>query len=245
MLGPFYVGDLPATTLVLSVTRGGELIDTGVYTGAEVTLTDPAGASTAWAGSVAIGSGIVTLTFGTTSPFALPGLHYLDLVLTATNVRERFDAVGIEILPTVASEHWCSAAEVYRITQQSVTRENLTKAHFDIEIVSGRLFQRLEDGILNENDIDWLKRAVAHQAVFISERPGKDTAIEATSVSEGGSSVSPTPDGVVIGSMARRALNNVSWIKSRTVRIARSYLSNEDVLNTVNGDIPEAPWRNL
>lgn len=243
MIGPYYVGDIPLIGLTLTVTRNGEVIDPSVYASAEVTLTDPAGITSAWGGTVSLSPTAVLLNFPTTSPFSLAGLYQLNLTLISTDVRERFDSVGIEVLPTLTPDHWCTAAEVYAITRREVTRDNLTKAHYDIEIVSGRLFQYLEDGILCDDDRDWLKRAVAHQAVFVTDHPAKDSSIEVTSVSEGRASMSPTYDGLILGPMARRALKNVSWVGARTVGIGKGPqtggLAN---LTSIAYDIPEAPW---
>lgn len=238
MLGPWYVGDVPVASLVITVTREGAAVDTSAFDAVDATLTSPSGTTAAWLGTTAISAtGTVTLGFPVTSVFTEAGMYSLGLTLIATGVgTERFDPIGIKILPVAAPEHWCTAAEAYDITGREVTRADLTKAHYDIEIVSGRLFQRLADGVLCDDDRDWLKRAVSHQAVFVNERPEKDIAVEG---------VEAAGDAVVIGSMARRALNNVSWIGARSVRIARDETLGLSVFNTTDGDIEGAPWRNL
>jgi hypothetical protein len=138
----------------------------------------------------------------------------------------------------------CSVSDALGITGQTVTEDQLTKARYDIELLCGRLFIRLDAGVLSDDDADWLTRAIAHQAVFGATHVAKDVAIEATSVSEGGGTISPTPDGVVLSAMARRALNQLSWVGARTVRISRT-LDYVDTLNTVMNDLEDAPWEDL
>lgn len=240
MIGPFFIGDIPAASLVVTVTRNGAALDLTPFTSVEIAVTDPSGVAVAWVATPVIGTSTVTVPFPATSPFATSGIYTMVLTLVGGTARERTDAFGIQVL--AATAQWCSLVDVELITGRMVTNASLSKALFDIEIACGRLIQHLDVDTLCDDDEDWLKRAIAHQAVFIDERPDKDVSADLSYiVGVGGGS--PTPDGLVIAPMARRALNQLSWVGARTIRIGR--VTGPSPLNSTLGDIDGAPWERI
>lgn len=241
MIGPFFVGDIPATALSITVTRNGFAMDLTPFTSVEIAVTGPTGGAVPWVATPIIGAGIVTVPFPATSPFATAGVYLMTLTMVGGTARERTDTFGIQVLSTTPA--WCSLVDVELITGRTVANASLSKALFDIEIACGRLFQYLTDEVLCDDDEDWLKRAIAHQAVFIDERPDKDVANDLTAMSTLGGGSSPTPDGLVVAPMARRALNQLSWVGARTIRIGQ--VSGASPLDSTLGDIEGAPWERI
>jgi len=84
-LGPFYVGQVPADTLVLTVTTDGTTVKPlTAYTGATIVMTDPDGLQVTTAGAVTLDkpNGKVMYTWPGTSHFAKVGQYKVQPFLT-------------------------------------------------------------------------------------------------------------------------------------------------------------------
>lgn len=140
-----------------------------------------------------------------------------------------------------------TAADVLAVTGETVTDAQVSKAHFDIEIGCGRPFTEFSSGVLSDMDLVWLKRAVAYQAAFVKNMPDKDTTVDAVSLSAKTGSVTPTPDGLVIAPMARRALANLTWVGARAVDIGNGPALTsgqiQSALNNADIELPGIDWR--
>ncbi len=96
----YRVGDIPANPDVFDVP---EEIDVTGYTDVDGTLTDPAGEDVTLAGeSFTLGmddndAPIITVVWGTSTPFADPGLYQLSLKLTDTGVQQTLASIPIVV----------------------------------------------------------------------------------------------------------------------------------------------------
>jgi hypothetical protein len=94
--GPYWVGDVPATDLVVVPSRGGEAVDLAPFDDVDVTLYDPDGVPVPTAGFLAQLSttGSVIIEWPGDSVLDAPGIYTLVLVLlTAAGGRERADSL--------------------------------------------------------------------------------------------------------------------------------------------------------
>jgi len=100
MLGPWYVGDTPTTSIVISLTRDGAAVQLDGYTAAALILHNPAGALVAYGATPSIDTATdkVTIPPPTASPFAMAGTYALYVRLTtASGAAETFLAAGITV----------------------------------------------------------------------------------------------------------------------------------------------------
>lgn len=104
--GPFYVGDIPATVLAITVSRDGAAIDLAPYNAATVLVENPAGASITWVGTVTVdpAADVVNVAFGATSNFATAGIYTMRVRLTTTGgAIETSQPVQILVYPALAA----------------------------------------------------------------------------------------------------------------------------------------------
>lgn len=218
--GPFYTGDKPATVLAISVARDGVPIDLAPYNAATVLVEDPAGASVTWSGSVTIDAtaDVVNVAFGATSNFAIPGVYTMRVRLTtAGGGVETSQPVLIVVYSSVVTGTWATLAEVYDITTTEVTERQLIDAQRTIDIYAGRTYDLADK--LGAKDLYWLKQAVAHQAAWQPGQAGLSTRQQVAGFSQDGLAANYTAEwNISLAPLAARAIKNLSWKGSRTVR---------------------------
>ncbi|WP_030344769.1 hypothetical protein [Streptomyces sp. NRRL S-1022] len=112
---------------------------------------------------------------------------------------------------------WCAAQDVIDATGVSVTDQQLAQAQAAIEVFSNRVYPDTER--MRSRDLYWLGRAVAYQAAWLAGQFGLETRLDATQIQQDQVSTTLTGDGLVLAPMAKRALQRVSWMRSRTVHI--------------------------
>jgi hypothetical protein len=136
---------------------------------------------------------------------------------------------------------WATLAEVQAYPDSSaVTSGHLTLAEDDISSHTGVL----TDAVLHDRDLEWLKRAVCHQAIWLAGQPGNAERTSATSVSQDGMSATlQDATAVVLAPRARRAVKNLSWMGTRSVRIEPPVESTFEPWDTV--DPPDSAWTPL
>lgn len=114
---------------------------------------------------------------------------------------------------------WASAAEVLAITGQGVETVDVAVASGVIEIYANRT--EAASAGLTTRDLGWLKSATAWQCVWQIDQPGYSARSVASSYSQDGMSVSHSAEwNVALAPLAARALKNLSWKGSRTIRVA-------------------------
>ncbi|WP_326779720.1 hypothetical protein OG481_02160 [Streptomyces longwoodensis] len=112
---------------------------------------------------------------------------------------------------------WATAQDVIDATGVSVTEQQLAQAQSDIEIFTNRIYT--DTPRIRTRDLYWLGRAVARQAAWLAGQFGLETRLDATQIQQDQVSTTLQGDGLVLAPMAKRALQRVSWMRSRTVHI--------------------------
>lgn len=112
---------------------------------------------------------------------------------------------------------WATAQDVIDATGVSVTDQQLAQAQSDIEIFTNRIYA--DTPRIRTRDLYWLGRAVARQAAWLAGQFGLETRLDATQIQQDQVSTTLQGDGLVLAPMAKRALQRVSWMRSRTVHI--------------------------
>jgi hypothetical protein len=132
---------------------------------------------------------------------------------------------------------WATAVEVLDLTGETVTAADLAVAEDDIALHTGIL----PDATVHDRDAAWLLRAVAWQAVWLAGQPGNTERSSVTSVSQDGmSAVLQDPTAVILAPRARRALKNLSWMGTRSVRIEPPVENTFQPWDTI--DPPDDAW---
>jgi hypothetical protein len=113
---------------------------------------------------------------------------------------------------------WASTAEVEAETGVTVDNADLAVAQSVIDIYSGRTEDA--EGGLSQRDLTWLMKAVCWQAAWVSRQSGFAFRQSSVSTSQDGLSVTRRSDSdILLAPLAARALKNLSWKCSRTMRI--------------------------
>lgn len=93
-----------------------------------------------------------------------------------------------------------------------------------VETVTGVFFQAdYREVYTSVSDAAWLRKAAAYQTLFMLENEDILSRTAVSSLSQDGISVS-APDSLtfVLAPLAKRALNNCSWAKTGTLKVAPS-----------------------
>lgn len=113
---------------------------------------------------------------------------------------------------------WATAAECAAVTGVTPDTATLTLAHSTIRAH----INRTEDEVVaaaTDRDLDWLREAVAWQAAWLPYQPGYLARMGAQSIAQDGLTVQPvSPADLLLAPLAQRALKNLSWLGSRSLR---------------------------
>ena len=119
---------------------------------------------------------------------------------------------------------WATIADVSNVTGHTVTQVQLAAASDIVDMYANRT--EAASATIGSRDLHWLNRATVWQAVFLAEQPGFDSRQivarhrqEGVDVDHAGSSFVPKEYPVVLAPLAARALRNLSWKGSRTLRV--------------------------
>lgn len=112
---------------------------------------------------------------------------------------------------------WATAEQVEAITGRSVSAPDLAQADSVITIYCNRTPDA--SGCMGLRDLYWLRMATAWQAAWQSQQAGYDSRSNAQAVTQDGMSIQrETEHSVTLAPLAARALKNLSWVGSRTIR---------------------------
>lgn len=117
---------------------------------------------------------------------------------------------------------WATTATVLDVTGAEVTEQDVAQAQALIEVMCGRIW--LDTPRLRKRDLFWLARAVAYQAAWAPAQPGLETRMDLTASSQDGVTANLTTDAMVLAPMAARAINRLSWRKSRTLHVRSPFV---------------------
>lgn len=229
-LGPWYVGDTPTTDLEVHIQRDGTPVEMDGYASAEVRLFDAAGTEVTWDSTPTIDTAndAVLITPPASSPFGSAGTHTMYLRLTATaGGTETFFVDIIRVLQLGSPGGWASVSRVQTITGSVVTEDQLATAQGIIELYCGRTYAGSSvNASIRAKDLAWLEKAVAYQAAWMPTQPGyfgkhsvKEVSQDGAQIIYAGSTQANNSALIMLGPLAARALKNVSWMRSRTIKI--------------------------
>jgi len=112
---------------------------------------------------------------------------------------------------------WATAAECADVTGVTPDAATLTLAHSTIRAHVNR--SEAAAAAMTVRDLDWLREAVAWQAAWLPYQPGYLARMGAESMSQDGLTVKPnTPADLLLAPLAQRALKNLSWMGTRSLR---------------------------
>lgn len=140
---------------------------------------------------------------------------------------------------------WATAGEVESITGQAVTAGQLAVGQSVIDLHANRT--EGASGVISARDLGWLKAAVAWQAVWQKDQPGFSARSDVTtSTTDGQSNTYRGPDSITLAPLAQRALKNVSWKKSRSLRTPSVFAQGGQVSDPLlDAADDEQEWRAL
>jgi hypothetical protein len=254
-MGPFYVGEIPSAAEVFTIYDGsGDPRDLTAYDESIVAyLTDPNGATVPVGTVQPIDPGQparVVLTFGSVSYFPIPGVYNIQFKFTATSGAVDFSKIAsFDVEPVAGSSvasSWASISEVADITGQTITQEQLLSAQSVIEITTNRTMAA--SGFIRTRDLLWLKRGVAYQAVWMASQPDLFSRTALSEVSQDGFVAKfDSKASVYLGPLAQRALKNLSWVRSRSVRMQSAFIDGDRAETAQNalGDDSLEMWQDL
>jgi hypothetical protein len=136
---------------------------------------------------------------------------------------------------------WATLTDVQAYPDSDlVTASHVTLAEDDISSHTGIL----TDATLHDRDTEWLKRAVIHQAIWLAGQPGNQERSSVTSMSQDGmSAVLQDATAVILAPRARRAVKNLSWMGTRSVRIEPPVENTFQPWDTI--DPPDSDWTRI
>jgi hypothetical protein len=117
---------------------------------------------------------------------------------------------------------WTDTATVLSVTGVEVTDQQILQAQADIEIFTNRTWD--DTSRIRARDLYWIGRAVAYQTAWRAGQFGVESRMDQTAQSQDGVSATLGADAVVLGPMAARAINRLSWRRSRTVHIRSPFV---------------------
>ena len=142
---------------------------------------------------------------------------------------------------------WAVVSDVSDLTGKTVTAEELAQAQAIVEIACART-DTVPEGTILPRDLEWLRRAVAYEAAWITANPDLFTRMEVTTLLQDGVEARDLPpDALTLAPLARRALRRLSWKKTRSTHIISEF-ERQAALYPVGGDIIDYPgedWRPL
>lgn len=127
---------------------------------------------------------------------------------------------------------WATPADVLNLTRQQVDDDTVAVANFVIEILGGRLYT-IAATRTGARDLEWMKRAVAYEAVWITGQPDFFTRLDVNAITEGRRSIGVKDLSLMLAPLAKMALRRVSWLKSRSLHIRSPF---QDGLSPISPD---------
>lgn len=131
---------------------------------------------------------------------------------------ENFNVVvGFDVI-TGNPDGWASLTDVAALTGAVVTDAQLTQANAVVEMHSGRVYSQAI-ARTGSRDAEWMRRACAYQAAWMLAQPDVFTRLEMQAISATGRPVPIIASALTLAPLARRALNRVSWYRSRSLHV--------------------------
>lgn len=133
---------------------------------------------------------------------------------------------------------WATASDVATVTGKTVTAENVAVAISSIAAAVART----TDDVLPNRDLYWLKQAVCWQAAWLLDQPDFTGRSAVAGITQDGVAVTyknqPAVVEISTAPLAIRAIQNLSWKKSRSVRPRNPFI--DGWLPLTNNPLSEA-----
>ena len=146
-----------------------------------------------------------------------------DYVAVWTGLDVDADEISVSEVVAVTSSAgatWASVGDVSAITGATVTAEQLAQAEAVVDVYSNRTPAASAE--MSARDLFFMKRATCWQAAWQSRQPAYADRNSTASVAQDGLSVAYAAEWQVsLAPLAARALKNLSWKASRTLRTPR------------------------
>ena len=217
----------PTDTVTLTAeflsSQGGPLVDAADIT---ITITDPNGAvevPMTSTGIVHVGTGVYRYSW--VIPLDAPSGDHLVLWAGDGGTATATDLVTV----TTAQATWCTVDDVLLFTGKSVSDSTLMQAAGVLELHMGRTFYELvsnpDGGTLKvgRRDREWLRRALAYQAAWMLAQPDMYQRLDMDMLASTGRPLQLKDRALVLAPLARRALQRVSWLRSRSLHVRSQF----------------------
>jgi len=225
-LGPFRVNDRPVSAISIDIDRGASDAVLTSFTTVQVSLTLPNGTvdTTSLAGFISVSS--VVITFPTTaSVLTQAGIYILQATLVGDVTRETIPPVAFQVL-ALSTSAWASVGDVKELTNAQVEEASIIQAQAQVEITLGLMVADIYTSAASRNpeatvyvstrDMHWLKLGVAYQAAWLESQPDIYVRQGMTGASQDGVSIQYTASGTHLSPLAKKALDRLSWMGSRS-----------------------------
>lgn len=204
-------------------------------TGLTVTIT-PVGSTTPAVGPTS--TGVTHVATGLYSyVWAIPTTQAIGDYSVVWNASGGVQASEVITLLPASSGTWASVADVVAITGKTVTQTQLAMANSVIEIFARRTYGFAmadpQNPHVGTRDLEWMKRAVAHQAAWMLSQPDFFSRLDVTTITEGRKAIGLKEQTLLLAPMARMALSRVSWQRTRSIHVRSPFM---DGLSPISAD---------
>lgn len=127
---------------------------------------------------------------------------------------------------------WATIADVASVTGQAVDQTQVAQGNGVIEIHGGRIYT-LAVAQTGSRDLEWMKRAVAYQTVWMISQPDVFSRLDLEAIAASGRPVPISPTALTLSPLSKRALQRVSWLKSRSLHVRSPF---QDGLGPLSSD---------
>lgn len=127
---------------------------------------------------------------------------------------------------------WATIADVNANTGVTITTPQLVVANGIIEIFSRRICT-VASMHMGVRDIEWMRRAVAFQAVWMLAQPDYFQRLDVTTITEGRKAFGLKEQTLLLAPMARIALSRVSTQRTRSIHIRSPW---QDGMSPISSD---------
>ena len=104
---------------------------------------------------------------------------------------------------------WATAEDAVTLTGTPVAEDDVVRAQAAVELAVGRT-EAEASAEITPRDLEWLRRAVAYQAVWMTRQPDLFRRLEVRQLAQDGMSATFTGSALVLAPWTRRALAKLS-----------------------------------
>ena len=125
---------------------------------------------------------------------------------------------------------WATTQDVLTFTGVTVTDAQLAIASGTVDMHVKRTYDDVSR--VGTRDQYWLKLALCYQAAWLSGQYDMFVRMDITSLGQSRSITQFGPNAMTLGPLAKKALKNVSWLKSRSLHVQSPFTDGIGVFGT-------------